>query len=616
MQDLVIFSRQQTDAPNGPRGPVQSFSADSATFCLNRTCVFFLSLVTYHDDVLKIFCRYSLSSAIEQIEGATATTVMQIHIPDNPPVCDYSLLGDVFNVESILPVEEKDEIKDQGNPKSKIAASESNMVIKIHGEQPVIPSNFECFALFFVPPEHSNNPYVEALKSNHSFQLGWLYKIQPGFQIEPWFRTTNSLSPYIANATCEGKAEDLLHAYHFGYKQLMKIKPQVLGQLKVVLIPGRIVVMPLYFKPESIFSQRSGSQRELQVSPDKECFAIVAGVKPGVVFHSSIVSQIKNVRDTLIKHFRSFGLASHDVAIDPLAVFSFCSNKITDPSICTMLLSCCEDISAVLGCRKKSKKKQDGLLYTHPDQINTLWKLYGVGLAVEAFNRLAHSSKSFSRALRNISQQEVIDLALKIHFVERVGSIFEIQQRVILQCFDVMEVHNRPQVSEDPEKFPEDVVPFSENQAESLLTFLACVKREVFEPGLDDKDTRSMQECIPFRMPQNISRIIRKLLCTTPPFHKAKYCQLVNEVVFMASSSLSLISRFIKQLTFYRHNDIEHISKLAKDKYQKRLQQFFLLHTNSIDYQAYVKSSCCIFHEVCCWVLRNLNASDMIFSYV
>ena len=523
---------------------------------------------------------------------------MQIHIPDNPPACDYSLLGSVFNVESIQPVDEKDEIKDPENPKSRILASHSNLVIKTHGDQPSMSSNCDYFALFFVPPEHSNNPYVDELKTNHSFQMGWLHKVHPntsgGFQIEPWFRATDTLSPYSAMATIESKENDPRYQYDFGYKRLSKIKPTP-GVLKVVLIPGRIVLMPLFFKPESIFIQRSGNSRELQVSCDKECFAVVAGVKPGVVFHSSIVSQIYYVRDALIKHFRSTRLASHDFAIDPLVILSFCSNKITDPSTCTMLLSCCEDIAAVLGCKKKPKQKQDSLLYTHPDQINIMWKLYGIGLAVEAFNRIAHSSKSFSHALRNISQQEVIDLALKIHFVERVGSIFEIQQRVLLQCFDVMEVHNRPDLPEDPN----NVVPFSENQAENLLIFLACVKREVFEPGVDEKNAGSVRECIPFRMPQNVSKIIRKLLRMRPPFHESKCYQLISEVVFMASTSLSLISRFIKHFTAFGHSDVDDEAKDLNDKYEKRQRLFSLLHRNSNDDRAFLKSSCLIFQQVC-----------------
>jgi hypothetical protein len=525
-----------------------------------------------------------------------AKTVLQIPVPNDPPACDYSLLGTVFNVESVQPVDEKDEIKDPANPKSKILASQSNLVIKIHGDQPALPSNCDFFALFFVPPEHSNNPYVEELKNSHSFQMGWLHKIHPnssaGFQIEPWFRTTDTPDPYTAKATLDSKSDDPLYQYDFGYKQLSKIKPQ-LGVLKVVLIPGRIVLMPLYYKPECIFVQHTGNMRELQVSLDKECFAIVAGVKPGVLFHSSIISQIHHGRDTLIKHIRSTGLASHDVAIDPLVMLSFCSNKITDPSICTMLLSCCEDLAAVLGSKNKLKQVQDGLLYTHPDQINILWKLYGVGLAVEAFNRLAHSSKSFSRALRNISQQEVIDLALKIHFIERLGSIFEIQQRVLLQCFDVMEVHKRPEAPEDPND-----VSFSENQAENLLIFLACVKREVFEPGVDDKNVRSMRESLPFRMPQNVSKIIRKLLRMTPPFHAAKCYQLISEVVFMASTSLSLISRFVKFFSVHGHSDIDDEAKNTNDKYEKRQRQFSLLHRNSNEYRTFVKASCFIFQQV------------------
>jgi hypothetical protein len=360
--------------------------------------------------------------------------------------------------------------------------------------------------------------------------------------------------------------------------------------------------MPLYFKPDSLFVQRPGNALELQLHPEKECFAIVAGVKPGALFHASIISQIQHVRDALIKHFRTTGhVATHDVAVDTLAVFSFCSNKITDPDACRMLLSCAEDIAAVLGCGKKSKriKRKPGLLYTHPDQINTLWKLYGIGLTVEAFNRLAHSSKSFSHTLHHISHQEVIDLALKIHFVERVGSIFEMQQRVLLQCFDVMDVRRQPLVvpvvpkssgSSDEAYFTD---PFTEERAEKLMTFLACMKREVFEPGVNEKDSDGDGKL--FRMSQNISRIIRKLLRMNPPFHKEKFHQLISEVVFMASTSLSLVSRFIKQFTAFK-DDIPDFKNRPKHPHYKNRQNQWesLLLKNPDD----VEMSCCILQQV------------------
>jgi hypothetical protein len=523
---------------------------------------------------------------------------MRIKIPDSPPACDYSLLGTVYNVDALECVEEQYEIKDPEDPKSKKAASDSNLAIKINANLPANSSSVEYFALFFVSPDHANDPntmsFIQDLHSDHLFQLGWLYKLHPNsktpasntstgsFQIEPWLRATGNDGLSYAARGPEDKMNDPLHAYNFGYKkiaQLQSKKPK--DCLKVVLIPGRILLMPLFFKPDSMFVERSANARELQLSPEKECFAVVAGVKPGAVFNSSIVSQIQFIRDALIKRFMATGLSSQDVAIDPLAVFSFCSNKITDPDICRMLLSCSEDLAAVLGCRKKSKRLQDGLLYTHPDQINILWKLYGVGLAVEAFNRISHASKSFSHALRHISQQEVVDLSLKIHFVERIGSIFEIQQRVLLQCFDVMEVHNCP-------NNPEGIVAFSPSQAQSLLNFLACMKREVFEPGVEEKDDECKVVRKVFRMPQNVSKIMRKFLRMSPPFHKARCSQLISEVVFMASTSLSLISRFIKQFTVFRTKD-EAVQGSAK--------QFFLLHRNSND-AANVETSCCILQQV------------------
>jgi hypothetical protein len=547
--------------------------------------------------------RYLLSSVHEEqgVSPKERKTVMKIKIPDNPPACDYSLLGSVFDVDAIQTVEPKDEYKgptgltEPPDLKDKTYQSQSNWSIKIHAaEQPLTNDNF--FALFFVPPQHKNHPvtskYIDSMVNEHGLQLGWLYKVHPnahgtpGFQVEPVFRTTGDESLYNKRAVAFDKGNDPLWQYDDGYAQLnilTKSKPPQ-GHFKVLLIPRRIVLMPLYFKPDSLFTQRTGNARELQLAPDNECFAIIAGVKPGSVFHSSIISQIQYVRDALIKHFRTTGFSS-DFALDPLAVFSFCSNKITDPDICRMLLSCCEDIAAVLGCRKKSKRVQGGLLYTHPDQINTLWKLYGIGLAVESFNRLVHSSKSFSHTLHNISQQEVIDLALKIHFVERVGSIFEIQQRVLLQCFDVMDVDTAD--------------PFTDNRAENLLNFLACMKREVFEPGVDEKDQDGDVFRKVFRMPQNISRIIRKLLRVSPPFHKATYHQLISEVVFMASTSLSLVSRFVKQFTA--------ASRPRSDS--KRSLLFSLPQQNS-NYVKYVEESCCIFQQVRSSHSSYLNAPD------
>jgi hypothetical protein len=544
---------------------------------------------------------------------------MRIKIPDNAPACDYTLLGNVFDVDAVQTVDEKDEYKGPIvpplDPKSKEYASQSNWAIKIIADDQLsIPPQGDYFALFYVPPDHANDPaitnYIQSMKEQHGLRLGWLYKIIPnsfvksqgpkgsaGFQVEPVFKSTGGdPSPYVQYAAAVGLAETdpqyYTYMYDQGYKQLnelQKKKPTQgwQGRFKIVLIPRRIVLMPLYFKPDSMFVQRSGNALELQLAPDKECFAIVAGVKPGALFHSSIISQIQHVRDALIKHFKLQGFASHDVAIDPLAIFSFCSNKITDPDVCRMLLLCCEEIAAVLGCRKKSRRIQDGLLYTHPDQINILWKLYGIGLAIEAFNRLVHSSKSFTHTLHNISQQEVIDLALKIHFVERVGSIFEIQQRVLLQCFDVMDVHRRPEqaVCEEADPFRE------ENRAENLLIFLACIKREVFEPGVVQKDDGKI-----FRMPQNICRVIRKLLRMTPPFHKAKCHQLISEVVFSASTSLSLITRFIKQFTAFGNSNPEK----PPPNYEKRQQQFSLLKQNSNDVN-YVEASSCIFEQVRSW---------------
>ena len=213
---------------------------------------------------------------------------------------------------------------------------------------------------------------------------------------------------------------------------------------------------------------------------------------------------------------------------------------------------------------------------------------------MEAFNRISHSSKSFSHSLHNISQQEVVDLSLKIHFVERVGSIFEIQQRVLLQCFDVMEVHNCPEN-------PEGIVTFSRSQAGSLLNFLACMKREVFEPGVDEKDDECQVGRKVFRMPQNVSKIIRKVLRMSPPFHKARCSQLISEVVFMASTSLSLISRFVKQFTVFRTSD---------ETVQGSARQFLLLHRNSAD-AANVETSCCVLQQV-----RSRHGSHFIASFL
>ena len=573
--------------------------------------------------------RYSLSSVREEKNGAFYKTVVQIEVPDSPLACDYRLLGTVHNVDFVTTVDEDDEVKcgpfcsihedPPYDPKCKKSASRSNLLIKFGGDQPPLPSSSgaDSFALFYVDPEHENqNPDLDNLTVKHSFSLGWLHKIHKfktnskdsqQFQIEPYFMINELLSPYAASAVSEGKSSDPSWEYNL-YRQL-KDKRAPKG-LKVVLIPGPIVLMPLFFKPESIFIRNSGNARELQLSPDKECFAIVAGVQPNT-FNPSTTSLIHSSRASLIKHFKSTGMASRDVAIDPLAVLSFLSNGITDPAICCMLLSCCEDIAAVLGCRKKSKKaelKRVGLPYALPDQINTLWKLYGTGLAVEAFNRLAQSSKAFRHPLNAISQQEVIDVALTIHFVERVGSIFEIQQRVLLQCFDVMEVYSH---SDAKIKSEAPVPSFSDNQANSLLKFLACVKREVFALGVREIDDRSIVDGVRgknvFRMPQNISKIIRKFLRMNPPFHKAKCSRLISEVVFKASTSLSLVSRFIKQFTVRTCVCLDHRGSCHLCRHQS--PQFFALCKNArIDSQLsatdmrqnqeMVKTSCCILQQV------------------
>jgi hypothetical protein len=442
------------------------------------------------------------------------------------------------------------------------------LLIKIQGQKPVTSGDY--FALFFVPPESLNDSegqkYVDELQQKHGFQLGWMYKVhknsQADFQIEPFFRTTFAPSPYELQLPA-GRENDKLYEYDFGYKSLERLAAKK-GHLKVVLIPGRVTLMPLFFKPDDLFSSNSN---ELQVASDKECFAAVAGVRPGAVFCASIIPQIRSVRDSIVRHLRLPGSAHgtvRDAAVDPLAVFSFCSNKITDPTICCMLLSCCEDIAAVLSCTKKSqrqKSKQDGLLYTHPDQMNVLWKLYGTGLSVEAYNRLAHSSKAYSHAVHHISQQEVVDLALKIHFVERLGSIFDIQQRFLLQCFDAIENINVPQPP-----------------SPQLFVFLHHMKAAVVDPGVDDLDDKSVlgsgRGRKVFRMPQNVSRIIRKLLRMNPPFHKSKCFELISDVVLSASASLSLISRFIKlislpskPLNFIKYRD-RHLSLSAVDQVQ------------------------------------------------
>ena len=159
------------------------------------------------------------------------------------------------------------------------------------------------------------------------------------------------------------------------------------------------------------------------------------------------------------------------------------------------------------------------------------------------------------------------------------------QQRVLLQCFDVMDVDTA------------DL--FADNRAENLLNFLACVKREVFEPGVDEKDQEGDVYRKVFRMPQNISRIIRKLLRVSPPFHKATYHQLISEVIFMASTSLSLVSRFIKQFT---------AASPPRLGLTKRSLLFSSSQHNS-NYVKYVEESCCIFQQV-----RLSHSSDLSAS--
>jgi len=556
---------------------------------------------------------------------------MHIEVPDNPLACDYRLLGTVHNVDEVTTVDEPDEVKCgpycsihgdlQPDPKCKKSASLSNLLIKLSGDKTALPSSngadkIDCFALFYIAPEHENDAEWKNLRDEHSFTLGWLHKIHkysdpkysnpPQFEIEPWFMINENLGPYAAAATVENKLSDPLFEYNLYRKLKGKKAPK---GLKVVLIPGPIVLMSLFFKPESIFARNSSNASELQLAPEKACFAIVAGVQPNT-FNPSITSLIHSSRAALIKHFKLTGVASRDVAIDPLAVLSFLSHGITDPAICCMLLSCCEDIAAVLGCRKKSKKEESkrvGLPYAHPDQINILWKLYGVGLAVEAFNRLAQSSKAFRNPLNEVSQQEVIELALTIHFVERIGSIFEIQQRVLLQCFDVMELYS----DFDQKPKPEPPVPcFSAEQANSLLKFLACMKREVFLLGVKEKDDKSIAVCGKgknvFRMPQNISKIIRKFLHMNPPFHKEKCSRLISEVVFKASTSLSLVSRFIKQFTARtcgcldydgRCHLCQHQSKLLFTLCKNARIDSQLAATEMRENQEMVKTSCYILQQ-------------------
>jgi len=85
--------------------------------------------------------RYSLASVTEERDGAKVKTLMRIKIPDNPPASDYSLLGTVYNVDAVECVEEQYEIKDPEDPKSKKAASDSNLAIKINADLP--PNRFE-----------------------------------------------------------------------------------------------------------------------------------------------------------------------------------------------------------------------------------------------------------------------------------------------------------------------------------------------------------------------------------------------------------------------------------------------------------------------------------------
>jgi hypothetical protein len=131
--------------------------------------------------------------------------------------------------------------------------------------------------------------------------------------------------------------------------------------------------------------------------------------------------------------------------------------------------------------------------------------------------------------------------------------------------------------------------PFTEKRAEKLMTFLACMKREVFEPGVNEKYSDGDQKV--FRMSQNISRIIRKLLRMNPPFHKEKFHQLISEVVFMASTSLSLVSRFIKQFTAFK--DFKDGPKHSL--YKKRQDQWDSLLLRSPND---VEMSCCILQQV------------------
>ncbi len=61
IQDLVIFSSEQGGVGLAPsQAPVQSFSANSATFCLDRTCVSSFKIVQFALmlilQVLVIFC--------------------------------------------------------------------------------------------------------------------------------------------------------------------------------------------------------------------------------------------------------------------------------------------------------------------------------------------------------------------------------------------------------------------------------------------------------------------------------------------------------------------------------------------------------------------------------
>jgi len=114
---------------------------------------------------------------------------------------------------------------------------------------------------------------VDELQQKHGFQLGWMYKVhknsQADFQIEPFFRTTFAPSPYELQLPA-GRENDKLYEYDFGYKSLERLAAKK-GHLKVVLIPGRVTLMPLFFKPDDLFSSNSN---ELQVASDKECFAL------------------------------------------------------------------------------------------------------------------------------------------------------------------------------------------------------------------------------------------------------------------------------------------------------------------------------------------------------